>query len=57
MGPAIRVPGVVDLYPPRPCRRSSLADPDGEPGGGWLVVQNNWVAQRIVERALTVGFW
>ena len=55
MGPAIRVPGSGGLVPAEAKTAAGLVDPDGEPSAGWLVIQNNWVAHRIGEGAVTSG--
>ena len=54
MGPAIRVPGSGGLVPAETVTAAAAIEPDGEPGAGWAVVENNRVAERIIEGALTV---
>src|SRR5207245_2453899 len=57
VGPASRggVPGSGGLEPAEALTAAGTVEPDGEPGGGWAVVQSNGVANGIGERALTAG--
>jgi hypothetical protein len=55
MGPAVRVPWSGGLVSAEALTAAAPVEPDREPGGGWLVVQNNGVANSVVEWALTVG--
>ena len=55
MGPAIRVPGSGGLVPAEALSATASIEPDCEPSGAWLVVENNRVAKGIVEGALTIG--
>src|SRR5882757_1920260 len=54
VGPAIRVRRSDTLIATEPLGSAARIEPDGIPGAGWPVVQNNGVAQGIGERTLTV---
>ena len=54
MGPASRVQRIGGLVPAQGAAPVAV-EPDGEPGAGWLVVQNNRVAKGIGKWALTAG--
>ena len=55
MGPAIRVRGSGGLVPTQALTTAAGVEPDCEPGSGWAVIENNGVAERIREGALTVA--
>ena len=52
MSPASRVQRIGGLVSAQ-CAAPVAVEPDGEPGAGWAVVQNNGVAKCIVKGALT----
>ena len=47
--------GSGGLVPAHALTAAGRVEPDSEPSAGWLVVQNNGVAEGIGEGALTVG--
>ena len=55
MGPASRVRGSGGLVSTEALTAAGPIEPDGEPGGGGAIVQNNRVAHGIGEGALTAG--
>ena len=55
MGPAIRVRGSGSLVPSKALTAAAAVEPNGKPGAGWAIVQNNGVANRVGEWALTVS--
>jgi hypothetical protein len=54
MGPVVRVPWSRRLVATKPLSAARSVKPDREPGAAWLVVENNRIAQRSVEWALTI---
>src|SRR5450432_2129926 len=55
VGPASRVHGIGGLVPAEALTAAARVEPDGEPGSGWAVVQNNGVAKGTGERALAAA--
>src|SRR4029453_17802902 len=53
MGPAIRIRRSSRLIPAEALTAAASVEPDAEPRAAWLVVQNNRIAKRIIEGALT----
>jgi hypothetical protein len=43
------------LVPTESLAAARHVEPDRKPGAGWLVIQNDWIALRIEERALAVA--
>ena len=54
MSPTGRVQRIGGLVSAQ-CTAPVAVEPDGEPGAGWFVVQNNGVAKGVDKRALTAG--
>ena len=55
MCPAIHVPGSGSLISSKALPAAAAVEPNGKPGAGWAVVQDNGVANRIGEWALAVS--
>src|SRR5882724_5353207 len=53
MGPAIRIRRSSRLIAAKTLTAAASVKPDAEPRAAWLVVENNRVAKRIIEWALT----
>ena len=53
MGPAIRIPRSRGLIAAKALTSAATIEPDSKPIPGWLVVQNNRVAHRVLEWPLT----
>ena len=54
MAPAIRIPWGSRLVATEALSATTAVQPNGKPGCRWLVVQNNRVAQSIIEGALPI---
>jgi len=55
MGPVIRVRRSSGLVSAEALSAAARVEPDRVPSAGWAIVENNRVAERVGERALTVG--
>src|SRR5437773_3444464 len=55
VGPASSILRSGGLVPTEALAAARHIEPNRKPGAGWLVIQNDWIALRIGERALTAA--